>query len=40
MGESLKYGTICGGIACTTYELFNRKYNDKAIQDIKKGIDF
>lgn len=40
MGESLKYGTICGGIACTVYDLYDKKFNDIEILDIKKRIDF
>lgn len=40
VGESLKYGTICGGVACTTYDLFNKEYDDIKIKNIKKRVDF
>ncbi len=40
IGESLKYATICGGIACTSYDLFNTDYNEKKIKEIKKRVDF
>ncbi len=39
IGESLKIGTICGAIACTSYDLFNRKYNIEDIKSIKKSME-
>ena len=40
VGESLKYGTICGGVACTSYELYNTDYTMEKIEKIKKRVDF
>ena len=36
--NSLKYGTICGGIACTSNELFNRNYTKDQIEHIVKEV--
>lgn len=37
--ESLKFGTICGAIACTSHDLFNQKYTkndiEKLVDDVK-----
>ncbi|MCF7932019.1 MAG: carbohydrate kinase family protein [Acholeplasmataceae bacterium] len=32
--EALLFATICGGVACTDYPLFNRSYDRKAIETI------
>lgn len=40
IGESLKFGTICGGIACSSYELFNRDFDQEKVLRIKKEVEF
>ena len=40
IGESLKIGTICGAIACTSYDLYNKKYDINRIREIKKSVKF
>jgi sugar/nucleoside kinase (ribokinase family) len=36
--ESLQFGTICGGLACTTFELYNRDYTKEKVKEIKKRV--
>lgn len=40
VGESLKYGSLCGAMACTTYDLFNKKYTKEKILEMKKRVIF
>jgi acarbose 7IV-phosphotransferase len=36
--ESLLFATICGGVACTDYPLFNRSYDRKTIERLFNGF--
>jgi sugar/nucleoside kinase (ribokinase family) len=38
MLESLQFGTICGGLACTTFELYNQEYTKQKVNEIKKRV--
>lgn len=38
--EALKFGTICGGLACTSYDLFHRKASKKMVQNLIKKVSF
>lgn len=37
---ALEFGTICGAMACTTYDLYNKKYTAEEIEKIQKGVQF
>ena len=36
--EALEFGTICGGLACTAYDLFNYEYDKEKVLEIKKRV--
>lgn len=41
IGKSLKYGNVCGAVACSSTDLFNLKYTNRDILNIlKKELDY
>ena len=38
--ESLKFGSICGRIACTSYELYNSKYDKNEVESLLQKATF
>ncbi|QMS84916.1 carbohydrate kinase family protein [Candidatus Xianfuyuplasma coldseepsis] len=36
--QSLVFGSICGAMSCTSYDLYNKKYTKEVIEKIVKGV--
>lgn len=36
--QALIFGSICGAMACTSYDLYNKKYTKEEIEKIVKGV--
>lgn len=36
--QSLKFGTVCGGIACSSMELYHREYDERQVRNIVQKV--